>query len=115
MTARKRTAQQPSEGSTSTGDTDRIAVENVNHPGKSRLLDAADYHVMRRTLLKVLPRRSPGLTYVEMSDAVLAHLPPNPFRGAAKADWWLKTVQLDLEAKGVVARDKTKPSRWRRA
>jgi len=50
-----------------------------------------------------------------MSRAVLAALPSDPFEGAAKADWWLKTVQLDLEAKGVVARDKTKPTRWRRA
>jgi hypothetical protein len=123
MTAKKRPAQRTSARptgtatgtATGTGDTDRVAVENVNHPGKSRLVHAGDYHVMRHTLLKVLPRRSPGLTYVDMSRAVVAALPINPFQGAAKADWWLKTVQLDLEAKGIVAREKTKPTRWRRA
>jgi Family of unknown function (DUF6958) len=29
----------------------------------------------------------------------------------AKAGWWAKTVQLDLEAKGTIARAKAKPLR----
>lgn len=52
----------------------RVVVENVNTPGKSRALDAANYNGMRRALLKVLPRRSPGLNYAEMSRAVRPHL-----------------------------------------
>ena len=32
---------------------------------------------------------------------------------AAKAGWWTKCVQLDLEAKGVVVREGSKPIRWR--
>jgi hypothetical protein len=41
-----------------------------------------------------------------------ARLPERPFPEGAKAGWWTKTVQLDLEAKGVVAREKTRPLRW---
>jgi hypothetical protein len=89
-------------------------VENVNFPGKSRLVDAAPYEAMRRALLKVLPLESPGLTYVEMSDCVIGRLPGDVFPGGAKAGWWLKTVQLDLEAKRIIAREQTRPLRWHR-
>ncbi|MDQ5871082.1 MAG: hypothetical protein M3547_02615 [Acidobacteriota bacterium] len=95
--------------------TARVVVENVNTPGKSCALDAATYNVMRRALLKVLPRRSPGLNYAEMSRAVRPHLSEKVFPGGARAGWWLKTVQLDLEAKGAIAREKTSPLRWHRS
>ncbi len=32
----------------------RVIVKNVNRPGKSRPVDAANYQAMRRTLLRVL-------------------------------------------------------------
>ena len=35
--------------------------------------------------------------------------------GGAKAGWWAKTVQLDLEAKGAIVREKTRPLRFHRA
>jgi hypothetical protein len=94
--------------------TARVSVENLNHPGKTRLVDAANYQAMRRAVLKVLPARSPGLGYDELSRAVLAHLPEKLFPGGARAGWWLKTVQLDLEAKRLIAREKVSPLRWHR-
>jgi len=39
-------------------------------------------------------------------------LPDDNFPEGATSGWWAKTVQLDLEAKGVVIREKTKPLRW---
>jgi hypothetical protein len=101
--------------SSGAADKSRVVVENVNTPGKSRSLDAANYRAMRRALLKVLPSRGPGLTYAEMSRAVLSHLPADLFPGGAKAGWWLKTVQLDLEAKKTIRRERTKPLRWHRS
>jgi hypothetical protein len=95
--------------------TERVLVENVNHPGQTRRADATHYNAMRRALLKVLPRRSPGLDYAEMTRAVLPHLPADVFPGGARASWWLKTVQLDLEAKGMIARERTKPLTWHRS
>jgi len=51
-----------------------------------------------------------------MFDAAKPHLPATLFPRGAKAEWWLKSVQLNLEAKGIVVRDpKLKPLRWRRA
>ena len=48
-------------------------------------------------------------------DGVTAHLPHELFPGGAKAGWWAKTVQLDLEAKGVIVREKTRPLRLHKA
>ncbi|HEX8991994.1 MAG TPA: hypothetical protein VF784_09990 [Anaerolineales bacterium] len=92
----------------------KIAVENVNIPGSTHLVDAAMYEAMRKAVLKVLPKRAPGLTQTELRRAVLPHLPPDLYPGGAKADWWSKAVQLDLEAKGLVAREKATPLRWHR-
>ena len=66
---------------------------------------------MKRAFLKVLPATSPGLTAAEIGAAVLPHLPEDLFPQGAKAGWWKKAVQLDLEAKGVdcARRDQTTP------
>ena len=93
----------------------KVAVQNVNVPGYSHLVDAAMYQAMRKAVLKVLPRKSPGLSQTELRRAVLPHLPADLYPGGAKADWWSKAVQLDLEAKGLVVREETKPLRWQRA
>lgn len=95
---------------------DKVVVENVNVPGQTSRVDAAKYHATRAALLKALPDAAPGLTQAEMIAASKRHLPEDLFPGGAKAGWWVKCVQLDLEAKGVVLRDATaKPLRWRRA
>jgi hypothetical protein len=86
----------------------------VKHRGKSRDVNAALYQAMRRAVLRALPRRLPGLTVAEMHGAVLPHLPADLFPGGARAGWWLKTVQLDLEAKRVIARTSTSPLRLHR-
>ncbi len=92
-----------------------IKLENVNHPGQVKRVDANMYEAMKRAFLKILPKTSPGLTVAEIQERVTAHLPEELFPGGAKAGWWTKAVQLDLEAKGIVAREKTKPLRLRKA
>ena len=92
----------------------RITVENVNVPGYRTTVDATKYQAMRRALLKILPSRSPGITQTEMQRRVVPHLPEALFPGGAKASWWAKCVQLDLEAKRLITREATKPIRWHR-
>ena len=94
---------------------DKTVVQNVNHPGQTSRVDAAKYAAMREALLAELPAGPPGLTQKEMAAAVVGRLPEELFPGGAKAGWWAKTVQLDLEAKGLVARRDTKPLTWHRA
>lgn len=89
-----------------------MVVETVNVPGHQTRVDGAKYRETKAALLAVLPKRT-GLTQREMIDAVTARLESPELK--AKASWWTKCVQLDLEAKGVVVRDDGKPLRWRRA
>jgi len=92
---------------------EQIEVENVNHPGKTSRVDAVKYKAARTALLKLLPKKAPGMTQHEMMLAMRTSLPESQFPGTTTS-WWMKTVQLDLEAKGLVARDGGKPLRWRK-
>ncbi|MEZ5535252.1 MAG: hypothetical protein R3F02_06465 [Thiolinea sp.] len=90
---------------------DKIEVENVNKPGYVERVDRTKYEAMKKALITVLPDKSPGLTVAEAQQALIPLLPQDLFPGGAKSGWWLKAVQLDLEAKGVIQREKTKPLR----
>ncbi|GAA2842085.1 hypothetical protein EDC40_102388 [Aminobacter aminovorans] len=93
----------------------KIELENVNYPGQAKPADAAMYQAMKQAILEVLPAKSPGLTFAEMQERVRGHLPEQLYPGGAKAGWWTKAVQLDLEAKGIIAREKVSPLRLHKA
>ena len=93
---------------------EKVEVENINHPGLIERVDAEKYNATRKALLKVLTETAPGMTAKELQAAMIPHLPQDLFPGGAKSGWWMKTVQLDLEAKGLIRRAATKPLRWHR-
>lgn len=92
----------------------RVRIENVNHPGSSTSVDAGMYEAMKAALLEVLPAAAPGMTESQMRQAVLPHLPEDLYPGGERSGWWAKAVQLDLEAKGLIARETSRPLRWHR-
>ena len=95
---------------------DTIEVENVVSPGKVYRVDRAKYEAMRRAYLEAAPKSPPGLTVAEIGKRLLPHLSEDVFPGGAKAGWWAKAVQLDLEAKGIVTRGRGSPVRlWQTA
>nr|WP_306268222.1 hypothetical protein [Pararhizobium sp. IMCC3301] len=87
----------------------KIEIENVNTPGRTVNVNRAKYSAMRDALLAVLPDQTPGLKVPDAKSALLPHLPENLFPMGETAGWWLKAVQLDLEAKGVIKRAPSKP------
>lgn len=93
---------------------DKILIENINHPGLAKPADAAMYTAMRKAYLAVTPKEAPGMTAAAIRAALEDHLPQDLFPGGAKAGWWAKAVQLDLEAKGLLIRDKSSPLRFRK-
>ncbi|MEM7664325.1 MAG: hypothetical protein AAF250_00580 [Pseudomonadota bacterium] len=92
--------------------TDMIEVENVNTPGRTSRVNAAKYADMLAAFEAALPRSSPGFTQAETREAVTPHLSEDLFPHGKTCGWWAKTVQLDLEAKGKLVREATKPLRW---
>lgn len=92
----------------------RVPIQNLHHPGSTTAVDGALYYAMRDTMLKVLPYAAPGLTQAEMREAIFPLLPETLFPGGARAGWWSKTVQLDLESKGIISRESARPLRFHR-
>src|SRR5262245_43760378 len=90
---------------------DKITIERVTSPGHLQRVDRAKYTAMRDALIAVLPVEQPGITVAGAKAALLPRLPDDLFPGGDKAGWWLKAVQLDLEAKGAIARGPGKPVR----
>jgi hypothetical protein len=88
----------------------KIEVENVLQPGKTYRVDADKYAAARAALLAVMPG-APGETPAALQKAMVAHLPESLFPGGEKVGWWMKCVQLDLEAKGIIARSAKPPVR----
>ncbi len=91
--------------------TDKMTIENVGQPGKTYRVDEAKFLAMRAAVLAALPRQAPGMAVADLIAAVRPGLPQDLFPGGETAGWWVKSVQLDLEAKGVVMRAKDSPVR----
>jgi hypothetical protein len=94
---------------------EKIQVMNVLQPGKTYSANRAKYDDMKTAMLKILPAKAPGLTVEDVGKSVRAHLSPVLFPGGEKSGWWVKCVQLDLEARGLVSREATKPLRLHKA
>ncbi|SLN50047.1 DUF6958 family protein [Pseudooctadecabacter jejudonensis] len=91
---------------------DKIDVQNINTPGKTTRVDAAKYRAMLDAMMQVMTKTAPGDTAKDIKDATKPHLPQALFPEGATSGWWQKTVQLDLEAKGIITRSPTKPLRF---
>ncbi len=89
----------------------KIVIESVTSPNHTQRVDRAKYMAMRDALIAVLPAVPPGITIAEAKAALLPDLPDDLFPGGATAGWWLKAVQLDLEAKRAIGRGPGKPVR----
>lgn len=90
---------------------EKFPMENPNSPDRPVRVDAAKYHAMRDAILATLPAEAPGMTVAELKAGLLPLLPEALFPGGEKAGWWLKGVQLDLEAKRLITRVAGKPLR----
>ena len=94
---------------------EKIGMENVNHPGRVVRVEAAKYNAVRDAIISVLPSQPPGLTLVQLREAVRPLVSSDIFPEGFKAGWWVMEVQLDLRAKKVIATENSKPLRLSRS
>ena len=93
---------------------EKVEVRNVNAPDHVTRVDAAKYRAMEAAMMAVVPSSAPGMTAKEIIAAVKPLLPEDLFPGGKTSGWWQKCVQLDLEARGRMARSDRSPLRfWR--
>ncbi|MBU2359310.1 MAG: hypothetical protein KKB02_10325 [Alphaproteobacteria bacterium] len=90
---------------------EKIEIESITSPHHVQRVHKAKFMAMRDALLPVLPFEAPGMSVAEAKAALLPNLSQELFPGGEKAGWWLKAVQLDLEAKGVIERSGKGPVR----
>lgn len=90
---------------------EKIEIENVGQPGKTYRVDADKFSAMKAAVLAALPQAAPGMSVSDLIAAVKPSLPEDLFPGGGKAGWWVKAVQLDLEAKKIIARADRPPVR----
>jgi len=91
---------------------DKIVVENINVPGSNNNVNKVKYLAMRKVLLSVVLKNNIGITQKQMLDLIQPYLPQDLWPSDAKSGWWMKTVQLDLEAKNIIRGNPTKPLTW---
>ncbi|MEM6304233.1 MAG: hypothetical protein AAF744_05900 [Pseudomonadota bacterium] len=89
-------------------DQETVEVRNVNHPDVRGRVNADKYEAMKAAVFTALADGL-RLTQSELREAVKPHLPEELYPGGKTAGWWVKTVQLDLEARGQMGRTASKP------
>ena len=93
----------------------KVEISNINFPGRITTVNAEKNEAMKAAILKVTPRKAPGITASEVVERVTPLLPETLWLNGEEVGWWQKTVQPDLEAKGQLKRDpKSKPMKWYR-
>lgn len=86
-------------------------IEIMNRDGTPSRVNGEKFEAMRVALMDVLPNEPPGLTVAEAKAALLPLLDPDRFPEPGKAGWWIKAVQLDHEARGLIRRGRGSPVR----
>ncbi|MGR3467427.1 MAG: DUF6958 family protein [Shimia sp.] len=87
-------------------------IEVLNRNGSPHRVGREKFEHVSAVLMAALPEGTPGMTFAEVKEAVRDGLGAELFPGGAKMGWWLKTVQLDHEARGMIARSETSPLRF---
>lgn len=92
-----------------------IETLNVNPGVGGARVNRARYEAMRKALLKAVPEGKDGIAFRELPNAVKVHLPGGELPGGGSIGWYVTTVKLDLEARGILERlEGVSPQRVRR-
>lgn len=79
--------------------------QTIHPEGKKGVaIDRAKYDAMREAILAVVPRSGDGVAFLGLAALVKPLLPESVFGKDASVTWYVTTVKLDLEARGLVRR-----------
>ena len=92
----------------------KIYCEHPDPDRQGTNVDQDKYDAMKKALLKHIPRRVDGVPFRGIVEAIRPLLPREVFAGAS-ISWYVTTVKLDLEARGLIERvPRKKPQHLRR-
>ncbi len=86
-------------------------------PGKQPTrIDRWKYDLVRKAILRAVPKRGGGVEFRELSLLVKARLSAEDLENLGSVSWYVTTVKLDLEVRNQIRRvDGVKPQRLLRA
>ncbi len=100
-----------------TGKPETMLTLNVNYPkgkGGTRV-SVEKYEVVRKAILKAVPRTRTGVAFRDLPEAVEKNLSRIDRGRIGSVGWYATTVKLDLEARGLIERvPDARPQRLRR-
>jgi hypothetical protein len=84
-------------------------------PGKAPTrIDAWKFDLVAGAIVAELPKGAPGVAFSELGSRVYERLAPAERARLGSLPWYLTTVKLELEVRGVIARSEGTPQRlWR--
>ena len=86
-------------------------------PGKTAKRIAKDkFDLLRKTILKLTPKRGDGVVFTDLWDLVAKELTPAERKAVGSIPWNVTTVKLELEVRGELVRvEGSNPQRLLRA
>ena len=95
-----------------------MLTRNVNYgagKGGTRV-SVEKYEIMKKAILKAVPSTVKGIAFTDLPDKVAGTLTPVDHGKFGSIGWYVTTVKLDLEARGLIERiPDVKPQRLRRS
>ena len=92
-----------------------MKIDILNRDGSTARLDKVKYDWAREAIIKVLSDSPTSLSHVELTSQVESYAKATnapqeiyPDSGSNSLMWLVKTVQLDLEAREILKREKIK-------
>ncbi|MCL4790346.1 MAG: hypothetical protein KJ070_26780 [Verrucomicrobia bacterium] len=74
-------------------------------PGKQPTrIDAGKFALVRKAILAVLPRRSPGVRFRDLPARVARKIPAAQRLALGSIPWYVTSVKLELEVRGEIRR-----------
>jgi hypothetical protein len=94
----------------------RMSHKAPTRNGRSKVFIMPEkYEAVRQAILAMLPAGGEGMTWDALAEMISPYLPENVFRYRGTVRWYVRAVQMDLEAEGVIEQvPGSKPPRVRR-
>ena len=83
---------------------ERIQLRHPERGKSAPRIERWKYEALKRAILKVVPRKEPGLPFARLAPAVTRHLSRAERAKLGSVAWYSISVKLDLEARGVLRR-----------
>lgn len=93
---------------------DKVLCRTPTPNKKPTRVARAKFELVRKAILRLLPKKGEGMVFTELVDKVEAELTPREIEFLGSVSWYTTAVKLELEVRGEIERVKgSQPQRLR--